>query len=288
MLIVLFFRLLACLPLTVLQGMGRVLGRLAYAWPGRYRQRLRANATQAGYPDAAFARVAAGEIGAMMLEQPKIWFRTQQCLARTLIEDQDVIEAALAEQRGVIFLTPHLGGFEITGRYLSTLMPLTVMFRPPRKAALSPLLVQARATSGMRAVPATLQGVREFVRALRKQQAIGLLPDQAPGAGEGVWAPFFGRMAYTITLPGKLAAPHDVPIVLVAGERLPRGRGWRMHAVRIPSPLPAKAEEQAALINAAMEPLIRRFPQQYLWSYNRYKKRGSVPPPTMPGQEPAP
>jgi len=288
MLIVVFFRLLACLPLTLLQGAGRLFGRLAYALPGRFRQRLRANATQAGYPDAAFARAAAGEIGAMMLEQPKIWFRPEDCLARTVSDEWEVAQAALAEQRGVIFLTPHLGGFEINARYLAKRMPLTVMFRPPRQAALAPLLEQARNTAELRAVPATMQGVREFVRTLRKQQAIGLLPDQAPGAGEGVWAPFFGRMAYTITLPGKLAAPHDVPIVLMASERLPRGRGWRIHLMRVPSPLPETPQEQAALLNSAMETLIRRFPRQYLWSYNRYKTRGSPPPDAVAGQEPAP
>jgi Kdo2-lipid IVA lauroyltransferase/acyltransferase len=133
-------------------------------------------------------------------------------------------------------------------------------------------------------VPATMQGVREFVRALRRGEGIGMLPDQAPKEGDGVWAPFFGRMAYTVTLPGKLAFPNDVPVILTAGERLPRGRGWRVHYIRVPGPLPPTAEAQAALFNAAMETLIRRFPQQYLWGYNRYKTpRGAPPAPDAGG-----
>ena len=156
---------------------------------------------------------------------------------------------------------------------------MTVMFRPPRKDILAPLLETARNSSAVNAVPATMQGVREFVRALRRGESVGMLPDQAPGVGDGVWAPFFGRMAYTMTLPGKLATQTGVPIILTAGERLPGGRGWRIHYVRVPEPLPAEPEAQAALLNAAMETLIRRCPEQYLWSYNRYKTpRGRAGP----------
>jgi len=279
------FRAVALLPLPILHAVGRLLGRLVYAFPGRYRQRLQANAAQAGYPDPAFARRAAGETGAMMMEMPKVWFRGDESLSKTVSDDAHVVEAALAENRGILFLTPHLGCFEITARYLAVRLhiPITVMFRPPRMAAFAPLLDTARNISGLKAVPATMQGVREFVRALRRGEAVGLLPDQAPGEGEGVWAPFFGRMAYTMTLPGKLAAQTQVAVIIVAGERLPKGRGWRVHFSRVPDPLPEDSQTQAALFNAAMEKLIRHAPHQYLWSYNRYKTpRGAPPVPPMP------
>ncbi len=278
-----FFRFLAVLPLPLLQALGRGLGKLAYAWPGKYRQRLRANAAQAGYPDPAFARRSAGEIGAMILESAWIWFREADSQRKVRIDEANaaVVETALAEQRGILFLTPHLGSFEILPRYTAHRIPLTVMFRPPRKAVLGPLLETARNNSAMHAVPATMQGVREFVRALRRGEIVGLLPDQVPGQGEGVWAPFFGRMAYTVTLPGKLAAQTRVPVILCAAERLPRGQGWQLHFVRVPEPLPEDPQAQAALLNRSMETLIRRFPEQYLWGYNRYKTpRGAPPAPT--------
>jgi KDO2-lipid IV(A) lauroyltransferase len=278
MLLVALFRLLARLPLSVLHAMGRFFGVLAYLWPGKYRRRLRANAAQAGYGGERFSRTAAAQAGAMIFEMPKVWFQGDRCLARVRSDDDHVVAAARAENRGVLFMTPHLGCFEITARYLARQMPMTVMFRPPRQRALAPLLDAARNTSAMRAVPATTQGVREFVRALRRGESVGMLPDQAPGKGEGVWAPFFGRMAYTVTLPGKLALQTGVPVILTAGERLPRGRGWRIHYVRVPEPLPESPEAQAALFNAAMETLIRRFPEQYLWSYNRYKTPRGAPP----------
>lgn len=271
-------RLLARLPLSVLHATGRLLGRLVYALPGRYRDRLRANAAQAGYRDPAFARRAAAETGAMIAEMPRVWFHNEDSLSRVVSDDEHVVRQAREENRGILYLTPHLGCFEITARYLARLAPLTVMFRPPRIAALAPAMDTARNTSGVIAVPANLQGVREFVRALKRGQAVGMLPDQAPGKGDGVWAPFFGRMAYTVTLPGKLAAQTGVAVILTAGERLPGGRGWRIHYVRVPEPLPDSPEEQAALFNQAMETLIRRFPEQYLWSYNRYKVPKGAPP----------
>ena len=261
------FRLLALLPLRVLHAIGRALGRLVYAFPGRYRDRLRANAAQAGYTDRAFAWRAAGEAGAMILELPHVWLRDSECIDRVVSDDLSIVVQALSEQRGVLCLTPHIGCFELSARYAAA------KFKP---------------FTGVTAVPADLQGVREFLRALKRKQWVGMLPDQAPSKGDGVWAPFFGRPAYTVTLAGKIASMTDAIILIASCERLPKGRGWRVHCIRVTEPLPDSPEAQAALVNLYMERMIRRFPEQYLWSYNRYKvPRGVTPPGTMPADEPA-
>jgi len=276
------FRLLALVPLPVLHAIGRLAGRAIYALPGKYRERLQANARQAGYTDPAFPGQAAAQAGAMIMELPKVWLRNTESLAKTISNDNAVVEQALAEGKGILYLTPHLGCFEITARYLTRHGPITVMFRPPRKAILAPVIENARATSGLKAVPATLQGVREFVRALKRGEAVGMLPDQVPAQGDGVWVPFFGRHAFTMTLAGKLAAQTRVAVIMTAGERLPHGKGWRIHYIRLPEPLPADPAAQALLINQTMETLIRRFPTQYLWSYKRYKAPAGAPPPPGP------
>lgn len=273
-----FVRLTAALPLWFLQSTGRVLGTLVYACPGRYRRRLQANARQAGYTDPAFARRAAAETGAMVFEIPKVWWRTSACLAKTVSDDEQVVHDALAEGRGVIYLTPHLGCFEITARHLTRHGPLTVMYRPSRSPILDPIVSSARDMPNLHAVPASRQGVREFVRALRRGEAVGMLPDQVPREGDGLWLPFFGRPALTMTLAARLASQTQAAVILIAGERLPAGRGWRIHYLRLPEPLPEAPETLAAQINGAMEILIRRFPEQYLWSYNRYKQPDDAPP----------
>ncbi len=277
-----FVRLLAALPLGLLQAIGRALGLLVYAFPGRYRRRLRNNARQAGYADAAFTRRAAAESGAMVLEIPKVWWRTRECLAITGSGEEAIVRAALAEGRGIIYLTPHLGCFEITARHLTQYGPLTVMYRPSRSPLLDPIVESARDMHNLRAVPANRHGVREFVRALRRGEAVGMLPDQVPREGDGVWLPVFGRPALTMTLAARLALQTGVAVILTAGERLPGARGWRMHYLRLPEPLADTPEAVAAAINQAMETLIRRFPEQYLWSYNRYKQPEDAPP--IPGE----
>lgn len=272
------FHVLARLPLPVLHTTGHLLGRLIYRLPGRYRIRLDRNARQAGYPDRAFARRASGETGAMVLETPKVWLRHESCLARTISEDEHLVQALRDSGRGILYLTPHLGCFEITARHIARHAPITVMYRPPRWAPLGPVMERSRAIPGLHTVPANMQGVRQFVRALKRGEAVGLLPDQVPWGGDGIWTPFFDRPAYTMTLAARLAQQTGVAVVLTAGERLPGGQGWRIHYMPLAEPLPAELDVAVLHINQAMEALIRRFPEQYLWSYSRYKRPDNAPP----------
>lgn len=273
------FRLLSLVPLRVLQAFGRISGRLLFMLPGRYRDRLIAHARQAGYTDPAFARRAAAQAGAMVMELPRVWLRNQASLAQVVSDDEPILKQALSEGRGILFLTPHLGCFEISARHVANYQPLTVMFRPPRQAFFAPLLQAARNASGVKTVPATRQGVRAFLKALKNNEAVGMLPDQVPREGDGVWAPFFDREAWTVTLPGKLAKMTGAIVIVAACERLPRGQGWRMHFVRAPDTLPDDPRKQAMLFNHMMQTLIARFPEQYLWSYHRYKRPLDAPLP---------
>lgn len=271
-------RFAACLPLSWLHAIGRLAGLLVYAFPGRYRRRLQANARRAGYTQPAFYRRAAAQSGAMILEIPKVWWHTRDCLRMTHSDQESVVHDALAEGRGVLYLTPHLGCFEIAARHLTQHGPLTVMFRPPRNPRLDAIVESARDMHNLHAVPANRRGVRDFVRALKRGEAIGMLPDQVPREGDGLWLPFFGDYALTMTLAARLALQTGVAVILTAGERLPGSRGWHIHYLRLPEPLADTPEALALSINQAMETLIRRFPEQYLWSYNRYKQPDDAPP----------
>ena len=269
------FRLLARLPLPLLQAFGALLGWLAFGLSPMYRRRFLANARQAGY---AFrqVRAAVGEAGKLVGEVPRLWFGKPVPLEW---EGAELIEAARAAGRGVLFLTPHLGCFEATAQgYASRFGRITVLYRPARKAWLRDLVDTARQRTNLATAPTTLAGVRQMLRALKSGEAVGLLPDQVPPQGLGVWAPFFGRPAYTMTLPARLAQQTGAQVVLAWGERLPGGRGFRIRLRPwAGGSFEGPAEAAARQVNARMEQLVREAPQQYLWGYARYKEpRGAA------------
>jgi Kdo2-lipid IVA lauroyltransferase/acyltransferase len=273
------FRWLSRLPLWLLHALGAALGWMSYLGSGRYRRRFDANAAQAGVPPS-LARGAVGQSGRLVMELPYLWLRPADASfgGRLQWDGDALISQAHSQGKGIVFLTPHMGSFEVTAqgyaeRFSERHGPITVLYRPARKAWLRDLVDTSRARAGLATAPATLAGVRQMIRALRRGEAVGLLPDQVPPAEMGVWAPFFGRPAYTMTLAARLAQQTGAVLLLAWGERLPRGRGWVVHVQPFDQPLPdATAQaESAAAVNRAMEGLIRRSPQQYLWGYDRYK-----------------
>ncbi len=280
------FRGLARAPLGWLHGLGALLGWVTYCGSPTYRRRFRQNAAQAGY-DAAATRPAIAAAGRMVTELPRLWFRPAGAPLDPppVWHGAELIDAAHAAGRGILFLTPHLGAFEVTAqafaeRFATTVGPVTVLFRPARKAAIRDVMAGARERPGLATAPATLAGVRQMIRALRRGEAVGLLPDQVPPDGMGVWAPFFGRPAYTMTLAARLVQQTGAVLLLIWGERLPGGRGYAIRVSALAEALPnaaAAQAESAAVVNRAMERLIRAAPGQYLWGYNRYKQpRGAA------------
>ena len=283
--LLLVFRILSLLPLRALHALGGALGWAVYAMSPRYRRQLRNN-LPARLPDRArILRAAIGEGGKQIVETAWVWMRpAEQIRARFRIDEAERFDALMRQDRAVLILTPHLGCFEMVAQShmvnaVGRVRPMLALYRVPRKAALRPLVEQTRARHGLLLAPADLGGVRLMLRALRNRQIVGLLPDQVPTRGDGVWAPFFGRPAFTMTLPARLALAHDAIAVLVFAQRLPRGAGYQIHWQVLEEAFTGDPQQDAARINHAMEGLILRCPEQYLWSYNRYKAPAGVEPP---------
>jgi KDO2-lipid IV(A) lauroyltransferase len=272
-------RLIAKLPLPWLHALGTVLGWLLYGMSPTYRRMLRGNLRQAGYADARTRREAIASAGRMLAELPALWFRPHAEVAGLVREvlGEDEALAVRASGKPVLYLTPHMGSFEVTAQYAALRAPITVLYRPPKIRWLAPLMREGRSRPNLRLAPADVSGVREMFKALKRGETAGLLPDQVPGEGEGEWAEFFGRPAYTMTLASKLAQRAGAQCFLAYGRRLPRGRGYAI----VVRPLPEKLEGETATrrLNRALEMLVRECPGQYLWSYNRYKLPKDAPPP---------
>ena len=277
------FRLLARASLATLHRLGALLGWLTWLASPTYRRHLRENMTLALGADSArrVRNAAIANAGRTSLELPRLWLHPLEETVRLVREVRgwDYVEAAQAAGKGILFLTPHLGCFEVTAQYYSHRAPISVLYRPPKQAWLQTMIEEGRARPQLYLAPADLSGVRTLIKALRRGEAVGMLPDQAPRRGEGRWIDFFGRPAYTMTLAGKLSES-GATVVLAWGERLPDGDGFRLHFMPPEHPVEGSVEERAACISREMERLILKCPEQYLWGYNRYKqRRGTEPAP---------
>lgn len=273
------FRLIGRLPLRLLHAFGGLAGRLAYRLSSSYRHKIDHFTAEAGYADPVFRRAATTEGGKALAEIPWVWMReTRVTTAHAQVAGWEVVERARANGRGILFLTPHLGCFEIAAQYCSLFRPITVLYSPPRQPWLRRIVDSARARENLHTAPATLAGVRQLAKALKRGDDVGILPDQVPGPNEGIWAEFFGRPAYTMTLPAKLQALTGATVVLAFGERLPRGAGYRVQFHEFGENFGSDPLTQARQINRAMERLVRMAPAQYMWGYNRYKNPSGVAP----------
>jgi KDO2-lipid IV(A) lauroyltransferase len=276
------FWLLSRLPLRVLQAIGAWFGWVAARVPGRYSRLLHENLKRA-IPAANEATIAdaARSAGRMMFEMPYFWMR-QDPLAAIQIEEGvffETLDAAVSQGRGAMILTPHLGCFEVLAPIVATRHHLVAMYKPPHKPALRAWIERMRTRPNVTMAPAEARGVRMVVKQLKRGGVVGILPDQTPTGGEGAWAPFFGRQAYTMTLVHKLHRLTGAPIVILSAERLARGVGYRLHTTTVPTPLPEDPVAANTIINSSLEEIVRQLPSQYLWGYNRYKHPNGAPPP---------
>ena len=273
-------RSISLLPLQLLHNFGALLGWTAYICSPTYRRHMQENLALAGDWARRKRTAAVVEAGKSILELPKIWLRPQaEVVARVVrVTGWELVEAAWrGKGRGILFLTPHLGCFEITAQYYASRRPITVLYRPPKQGWLKPLVEGGRGAN-LKLAAADLGGVRTLMQALKRGEAIGMLPDQVPGRGDGVWAPFFGRPAYTMTLAARLAE-RGATVLLAYAERLAYGAGYHLKLRPLAAPLPGTLEERVQCINHELEQLIRECPEQYLWAYNRYKiPAGAMPP----------
>lgn len=269
-------KLLAKLPLCVVHFLGSTLGWVSYLSYKKYAKLINQNlrlseltTNEVNFKKTLHRNIS--ETGKAFLETFAIWFKDYSKLKNWYhgCTGWEYVESALAMGKGIIFLTPHLGCFEITSLYYGQFHPITVLFRPPRQDWLMPLINQGRQRGQVSLAPANAQGVKLLLQALKRGEAIGILPDQAPHEGEGEWVPFFNRPAYTMTLASKLAEKSGAQVLMAFGERLENGLGYHIHI----RPVQQGCINTPALINQEIEKAVAQCPSQYMWVYDRYKMR---------------
>jgi KDO2-lipid IV(A) lauroyltransferase len=271
-------RLAGILPLRWLHaagaGVGWLLGRIDN--PLRRKAVYTLSLTNTGFGDEKhhFLHPALIEAGKSFVEVAKIWTNDPQ---RTLtlvrsVHGGELFDAALAAKRGVIIAAPHLGCWELLNYWLCSRVPIAIAYRPPRQAALEPLLVRARGGLAAEQVRAEgSAGVRKLFKRLSGGGVVGILPDQQPKQGEGEFAPFFGTPALTMVLLSRLAQRTGATVLFAFAERLPRGTGYALHFLPAPAQIAdANLATAVAALNRGVEDCVRLAPTQYQWHYKRY------------------
>ena len=283
------FRLLGKVPLRFNQVIGAILGRLAWLLSSRHRRITLENigiyGKHAGLDDiAALVDMSIREQGKGIAELAVAWTAPVDRLYALVrsCSGWEHVDAAKSAQRAIIFVTPHLGCYDIAGRYLESRIPVTALYSAPKQKWLEPLMQQGRVRGGGSTAAADASGVKTLLKTLKSGGNIIILPDQVPApeeGGDGVWADFFGRPAYTMTLLPRLAKSADAAVLFFFAERLPGGAGYKVHIQPMAEDFSTDKLAAAQQTNAMVERLIAMAPSQYLWGYNRYKHPAGAPLP---------
>lgn len=281
-------KIISWIPLPLLHRISALLGCIAYACGSRYRTFMQENLRNAGFDPDAIVPELKRQLGMQAAETAWVWKRSNAQILKYIEDDEEGMKSvneALAGGKSLVFMTPHVGCYEVAPVWIyeKCLKPFgkkfTVLYREPKFEFLRKTVARGRLREGMDPAPADLSGVRKIVRAMRAGGVLGCLPDQVPGRGEGVWVPFFGRLAFTMGFPLKMARQFDAVRFIVWTERVPT-KGWRIFLRRWDTPLTGDAHHDAALMNELIEETIRKVPTQYIWNYNRFKRPAGAAGPT--------
>lgn len=272
---------LSRLPLPMVHALGWFLGHVYVLFPSRDRHVAWVNLRLA-FPNMRWwqrvnlLRLFFVELGKTACELGWMWVAdSQQLLAKIRgVKGLQVMEAALAQNKGVIVLTPHFGAWELAGAFWASTHAMTSLYQPPAYPEIERFITQARQRTGARLVPTDVTGVRALLSALKKNQFAGILPDQDPGDNGGDYAEFFGIPAYTMLLVGRLAHKSQAPVVFTWCERLSWGRGYLIHVLPMdPAIAQSDLVQSASVMNADIARYIALNPAQYIWNYKRWKRQ---------------
>lgn len=273
------WKVLSRWPLTWLWQAAAQLGPLVYRFSKRERQVTEIN-LEVVYPSAsvserkALAKQSLRHSTATMLELGHAWMAPAEKVEASIIavHGREKLDGARAEGRGIIVLAPHFGNWEVLNFWLSSHFPFTAMYEPPKIAGLEPVIRHGRERMGAKLVPTNSRGVAALLKALKRSEAIGILPDQEPDWGSGVFAPFYGRAAYTATLLPKLVARTQARVVTGVALRVPK-KGFEIHFLDADERVYSTDDNESATgVNASVEASIALEPAQYQWEYKRYRK----------------
>jgi Kdo2-lipid IVA lauroyltransferase/acyltransferase len=274
-------RLLGWLPLGGLRWLGAIGGHVFYKSNSAAVRVMRRNIALC-YPQLSEidrecrVRARAIDLTTLFFETLAVWNRSPTWLVNRIVASVGIehLDAALATKRGVILIAPHHGNWEVVGLWAAQRAAMTSLYDPPRSKALEAWIKSARQRSGAKLLPTDVRGVAGVIKALKRGEISGILPDQQPPPSSGEFAPFFGHPARTMTLIGNLLQRTEAAAFFVAAVRV-KG-GWRLHIQVAEEALWSSDQAQSlAALNRGVEAIIALAPEQYQWEYKRFRAQPS-------------
>ena len=276
-LLLLTLRGFGLLPLAVGRAVGRTIGRLIYVL-GIGPVRVARINLRLCYPEMsesqreALCKGRMLEFGQAFVETPRVWSKSSTWLQNKIVgvEGMALFEAAVADPRGTLLVVPHQGNWEVVGLWVSKQTAMTSLYEPPKMPALDRWIKSSREQSGATLVPTDVRGVAALIKALKRGETSGILPDQVPTESGGIMAPFMGIPARTMTLATNLVQRAHCQVLLCAAIREPGG--WRLHFLPASEAVFSDQQEVAvAALNTDVERLVALAPEQYQWEYKRFR-----------------
>ena len=270
---------------------GEWLGALGY-WPFGIRRAVVERQVRAAFPafDADEVRRVAKEsyesLGRTAIETALLPARSrEQVLAMfSRVEGWDIVERAMGQGKGILFVTGHLGNWELAGSFVAARgIPLEAVARRMQNPMFDRYLTETRRRIGMTVIH-DADAVRRVPRAMREQHAVAFLVDQGAVGLASTWVPFFGRLAKTPRGPAVFALRLGAPVVFGAALRQPDGRymiGFEEVRTEPTGDREADVDRIVAAYTATLERWVRRAPEQYFWHHRRWKHQRPGTPPEL-------
>lgn len=285
-LILLLLKVIGHLPLSVGRGLGATIGWLSWLSGGRSVRVTREN-LRLCWPALdhrqreRLVRQSLLETAKTAAEAAAVWSRSSAWLAKRIleVEGEEHLLAAVNQERGLLVSAPHLGNWEVVGPFLANYAPLTALYQPPRQPALEALIVKGRRKGNIDLAPTTRRGVSQLLKALKRGETVGILPDQVPEKGNGAAvAPFFGHPALTMTLFHSLVQRTNCSVLSIFAQRVPGG--FKLVILPVDSEIYSEVEGEAvAALNRSVEQCVSYAPAQYQWEYKRFRRLPAPYPP---------
>jgi len=269
------------MPSLVSRSLGRFFGWLTFHVSAKKRNIMLTNLGFA-FPEISqdekvqLAKKSAIQSGLLFSEFPDAWLGNKQKIERQIMEIKcaELVDQIQSEKKPLVIIAPHIGNWEFLVQWIQLNYPLIGLYSPSKIPQIDRLIYNARKKFGCEPYSTDSRGIMQLLKGLKQGGTMMMLPDQVPRKDAGIYTPFFGKAAYTMTLLHKLVKKSKAKVLFAACTRREDNKGFD---INFEKPNFDASESDVEVFNLGMnqqiEKMIYRYPEQYVWDYKRYKRQ---------------